>query len=141
MANPPFNSGPVPPFNNPPIQPQNFQPSEFVISGVLLGTTTTVTTVLSNNYVIGQIVRLLIPESFGCSQLNEQTGIVISIPAANQVILNIDSSKNVDAFKSSSATTKAQIVPVGDINSGNVNSNGRVNLNINIPGSFINVSH
>lgn len=131
--------GPIPPYSNPPIQPEFYKPHSFVISNVSLGRTTTVTTVLDMDYVIGQLVRLLIPPTFGCRQLNEQTGYVISIPADNQVVIDIDSSQNVDPYTSSSATTKPQIVPVGDINMGATNF-GRLQNITYIPGSFINIS-
>jgi hypothetical protein len=97
------------------------------------------------DYVIGQLVRLIIPPSFGIRQLNEMQGYVIEIPAANQVRLDIDS-RGMDAFVSSSATTKAQILAIGDINTGYVSSTGRSiptidgNTQIEIPGSFINIS-
>jgi hypothetical protein len=84
--------GPIPPYSNPPIEPQFFQPSRFVISNISVGVTTTVTTSVNHNYVIGQQVRLLIPQLFGSQQLNNVTGFVISIPSATQVVLNIDSS-------------------------------------------------
>jgi len=132
--------GPIPPFSNPPIQPQFYAPSKFTISDVTLGQTTIVTATEDMNYDIGQLVRLIIPSQFGCIQLNEQQGFVLSLPAADQVEVSIDSSQNVDAFTTSSATTKPQIVPVGDINSGQINSSGRINLKIDIPGSFINIS-
>ncbi len=132
-------SGPIPPYNNPPIEPQFYIPSRFVISGVTLGATTIVTTTLDNNYVIGQEVRLLIPSSFGCTQLNGKTGLVLSIPMPNQVELNIDSLRNVDPYVSSSATTQPQILAIGDINSGTTNL-GRNNNITFVPGSFINIS-
>ena len=132
--------GPVPPYSNVPIAPQNYKPSRFVISSITLGQNTTVTTTVNNNYALGQLVRLLIPLSFGSIQLNEQTGSVIDIPASNQVTLNINSSQNVDAFVSSVATTKAQIVAVGDYNNGTTNANGRTQVSNVVPGSFINIS-
>lgn len=131
--------GPVPPYTNPPINPQFYQPSRFVISAISLGLTTTVTTTEDMNYVIGQQVRLIIPPSYGSRGLNEKTGFVIAIPADDQVTLDIFSI-GIDPFIASSATTKAQIIAIGDTNSGQINENGRVNLNINIPGSFINIS-
>ncbi len=132
--------GPVPPYSNVNINAQFYQPNRFVISGISLGVTTTVTTTANMNYVMGQLVRLLIPSSFGSTQLNQQEGYVVSLPASNQVVLSIDSSKNVDSFVSSSATTQAQIVAVGDINNGIVSSTGRSVPTTNIPGSFINIS-
>ncbi len=131
--------GPIALYNNVPIEPQFYQPSRFVISAIGLGQTTTITTTVDHNYVIGQEVRLLIPSSFGSYQLNEQTGFIISIPASNQFVLNINSSMNVDAFISSSATTKAQCLAVGDVNMGQTNT-GRTNNLTYVPGSFINIS-
>lgn len=132
--------GPVPPFSNVNIAPQNYEPSRFAISAITLGVTTTVTTSVNHNYVIGQEVRLIIPPSFGSRQLNEVKGNVLSIPAANQVTTNINSSKNVDPFVSSSATTVAQILAVGDVNTGAINTSGRSPTGTFIPGSFINIS-
>jgi hypothetical protein len=131
--------GPIAIYNNLPIEPQFYQPSRFVISAISLGQTTTITTTEDNNYVVGQEVRLLIPQSFGSYQLNQRKGFVISIPADDQFELDINSSMNVDAFISSSATTQAQCVAIGDINSGQTNT-GRTNNLTYVPGSFINIS-
>lgn len=103
------------------------------------------TTTVDMNYVIGQLVRLIIPPTFGIRQLNEEQGYVIEIVSATQVRLDIDS-RGMDAFTSSSATTKSQILAIGDVNSGYVSSTGRSirsidgNTQIEIPGSFINIS-
>jgi len=131
-------SYPISAYQNVPINAQFYQPSRFVISGVTLGTVTTVTTTEDMNYVIGQQIRLIIPFSFGCYQLNGQTGYVISIPSANQVVVSIDSSVNVSPYKSSPATTVAQILAIGDLNFGFINSNGT--MGTYVPGSFINIS-
>jgi hypothetical protein len=133
-------SGPVPPYSNPPIEPQFYQPRRFEISAVTLGVTTTVTTIDDMDYVIGQLVKLLIPPFYGCRQLNEQEGYVISIPAPNQVVVEINSSQNVDPFVSANIGTPPQIIAVGDINSGIISSTGRNIPTTNIPGSFINIS-
>jgi len=99
-----------------------------------------VTTTEDVNYEIGQLIRLIIPPSFGCRQLNEQQGYVLSIPSANQVVVSINSAQNVDAYISSSATTKAQILAIGDVNNGSTNSSGRVSNITYIPGSFQDIS-
>lgn len=132
--------GPYAPYNNLPIEPQFYQPSRFVISSVTLGVTTLVTTAVSHNYVIGQEVRLLIPSAYGTYQLNEQTGFVVAIPAADQVVINIDST-NANPFNSSPAygPTSPQIVAIGEINTGQINT-GRTGNVTYIPGSFINIS-
>lgn len=138
-------SYPIPAYSNVPIQPEFYQPRRYVISGITRGVTTTITTTQNMDYVIGQLVRLIIPPSYGTRQLNEQQGYVIEIPAANQVTLNINS-QSFDSFINSSATTKAQILAIGDINTGYVSTTGRSipTLNgdsqIEVPGSFINIS-
>ncbi len=139
--NPPLIYGPIAPESNPPINPQYYQPSVFNIAAITLGYPTTVTTTINHNYVIGQIVRLVISQLYGSFQLNEQEAYVLSIPAADQVILALDSS-NANPFVAnlSSGTTQPQIVAVGDVNSGTINSTGRLNNGIYIPGSFIDIS-
>jgi hypothetical protein len=132
-------NGPVPPYSNPPIEPQFYEPSQFFISAITLGATTVVTTTANHNYVIGQEIRLIIPPSSGCRQLNGQTGFVISVPAANQVTINIYSAGG-DAFTSSSSPTQPQILAIGDINSGTTNATGRSNTGTYVPGAFIDIS-
>lgn len=132
-------SYPIPLYSNLPIEAQFYQPSRFVISDITLGQTTTVTTTEDMNYVVGQEVRLIIPPSFGCRQLNETTGFVLSIPATDQVVLDIYSAGG-DAFIASSASTQAQILAIGDINTGVTNSSGRVSNGTYIPGSFTDIS-
>lgn len=132
-------SYPIPPYQNVAIHAEYYQPSRFVISAIGLGQTTTITTTLANNYVIGQECRLIIPPSFGTRQLNERKGFVISIPSSTQVILDIDSSQ-MDAYIASSATTQAQILSIGDVNTGALNSSGRSPISTLIPGSFEDIS-
>ena len=132
-------SYPIPAYQNVPIEPQFYQPSRFVISGVTLGPTTIVTTTLNMNYVIGQTVRLIIPPTFGCRKLNEMQGQVISLPSANQVEININSI-GFDPYIASSATTVAQILAIGSVNSGYTSSTGTTIPLVTVPGAFINIS-
>lgn len=132
--------GPIAPLNNLPIRADYYEPSAFFIMGITLGQTTLVTTTENHNYVVGQQVRLIIPSTFGCRQLNEQTGFVVSIPNPNQVQVSINSSVGVDAFISSSATTLPQILAIGDVNTGAINANGPAHTSTSIPGAFINIS-
>lgn len=138
-STPPLLNGPQPPYNNPPIEPQNFKPSRFVISAISLGNTTLVTTSTDLNYVIGQECRLIIPQGYGCRQLNEITGLVLSIPSSNQVQLNINS-LNGDPFIAANLRQEPQILAIGDINQGVTNIEGRKNTTTFIPGSFLNIS-
>jgi len=145
MAQKQVISYPIPAYSNPPIEPQFYQPSQFVISAITLGKTTIITTLVNNNYVIGQLVRILIPSKYGSRGLNEQQGMVISLPAPNQVEVNIDST-NVDPFIASptflpfQSRTLPQIIAIGDNNSGAINNQGRSPTSTTIPGSFENIS-
>ena len=121
--------GPTPPETNPPINPQYYKPRQFIISAITQGVTTTITTVLDNDYVISQLVRVLIPYGYGCVQLSGQSAYVIEIPAPNQVILNIDS-RNYDTFNAAYThnLTPPQIIAIGDIGNGTINATGRIGL-------------
>ena len=133
-------SYPVPPYANVPIHAEFYQPRQFFITDIILGPTTLIQTALDMDYVIGQEIRLLIPPKFGTYQLNNALGYVIDIPALNQVIVEIISIENVDAFILATTPTQPQIFAIGDINSGIISSTGRQIPATNIPGSFINVS-
>lgn len=132
-------SYPIPAYSNVPINPQFYQPRFWFISAITRGRTTTVTTTADQDFVVGQLVRFIIPPSFGIRQLNEQQGYVISILSSTQVRVDIDS-RFMDAFTSSSATTQPQIIPIGDVGNGQINNSGRTNNGTYIPGSFINIS-
>lgn len=135
-------SGPVPPFSNVPIEPQYFSPWRFVISSISLGVNTTVTLVIpaitTLNYVVGQQVRFIIPPTFGCRQLNEQQGYVISVLPPSQVVVSINSI-GFDAYIASSATTPAQMIAIGDLAMGAINI-ATQSQGTYVPGSFINIS-
>lgn len=133
-------SYPIPLDQNLPIEAEFYIPSRFVITDVTLGTTTIVTTSVAHDYVIDQQVRLIIPAAFGCFQLNNTFGYVISIPSTTQVEITLDSSQNVNQYIAATSTQVPQILAIGDVGSGQINNSGRINLNLNIPGSFENIS-
>lgn len=132
--------GPTPPYSNPAIQPQNFKPSRFIISAIILGKDTKIMTMSNMNYVLGQQVRLLIPSGYGCTQLNESEGYVIKIYSQTQIVVNIDSSLNINEFIAYPGRTPPEILAIGDINSGIISSTGRYTPFTNVPGAFINIS-
>lgn len=135
----PIISYPIPAYANVPIEPQFYKPRFWFISNITNGRSTTVTTTTSQDFVVGQLVRFIIPASFGIRQLNEQEGYVIAINSPTQVVVDIDSSF-MDQFKISNATTQPQILAIGDIGNGAINNMGRQNTGTFIPGSFINIS-
>ena len=130
-------SGPVPPYANVPIQPQYYSPRRFQISDVQIGITTIVTATANLNYVIGQLVRLLIPKGYGCTQLNEMLGYVLSLPALNEVEVNINSTL-FNSYIAANLPQVPQIIAVGDVNTGSTNAG--LPEQTYISGSFINIS-
>jgi len=138
-------SYPISAYQNPPIEPQFYQPSRFNIAAISLGSTTTVTTSVDNNYVVGQLVRFIIPQNFGTYQLNERKGYVLSLISSTQVLVDLNSIF-MDPFIASpifpvgQSKTVAQILAIGDINTGTTNATGRTNQSTFIPGSFIDIS-
>lgn len=136
---PPLMTGPIAAYSNPPIKPQYFKPRQFNISNISLGITTTITTILNMDYFVGQLCRLLVPQGYGSISLNEQLGYVTSIPAKNQVILDINS-LSASPFISLSVAQKPQIFAVGDVNTGHINDDGPRRTRPYIPGSFRNIS-
>jgi len=132
-------SYPTPLYQNLPIQPQYYKPSRFVITNILLGQTTIITTSVSHNYVLGQLIRLIIPSSYGTRQLNDRQGYVISKLSSTQVEVDIYSS-GMDEYIAGSGTTKPQILAIGNIANGDTNDSGRTFNATAIPGSFQNIS-
>jgi hypothetical protein len=149
---PPFppDEGPRAPERNPPIHPEYFLPRVFYITAISLSATATITTSLPHDYVIGQTVRLIIPPTYGANQLNEVQGVVISIPAPNQVVTTINSMGS-DPFIPTPVygPTKPQIIAIGDIRNGAINRHVYERTPLTtavpktstfIPGSFRNIS-
>lgn len=146
----PIIGGPIAPYSNLPIAPQYFMPSQFDITAITFGVTTTVTMANSTNnvapnYVIGQEVRLTIPPKFGSRQLNGQSGFVISLPSATQVEVAINSIGTdpfipSPSFLPQESASQPQILAIGNIANGQINASGRVGLGTFIPGSFQNIS-
>lgn len=142
-----FVTGPIAPESNPPIEPLWFLPSNFKITAITTGISTTVTTTSStsapstNNFVVGQLVRFTIPPTYGIQEINGKTGYVISKPASNQVVVDINSTKFSQFISSPTyGPTPPQIAAVGDISSGPTNATGQTGQQTYISGSFINVS-
>lgn len=133
--------GPIAPERNPPINPQYYQPSRFEISNIVTGFQTTITTSEDHNYVLGQLIRVLIPRAYGSVEISGKQGYVTSIPAADEVVVSINS-QVCSPFISSPTygPNPPQIIAIGDANTGDANTTGRVNNTTWIPGSFINIS-
>ena len=131
-------SYPTPLYSNPAIEPQFYTPNKFNINAISQALIAVVTTSLPHEFVIGQEVRFIIFESYGMRQLNGRSALVISIPATDQVEVNIDT-RFFDPFVNSGTNTPSQIIAIGEINSGVINSSFSSQETF-IPGSFRNIS-
>ena len=115
------------------LYPNLYFPGRAAISAITLGTTTTVDTAIAHNFKVGQEVAFRIPQAWGTVELNSLPntltpgspvyGYVIAVTDYNTVVVNIDSSamtaftSNV-SFAGTPGRSFAQIVAVGDVNTG-----------------------
>jgi hypothetical protein len=134
------------------LYPYLYFPGVNFISGITLGSTTTVTTTTPHNYVVGQSVAFRIPTVWGTTQLNPYPnpvipgnpleGFVISVPSSTSFVVDINSvgftAYTVPVF--ANGLTFPQVVAVGDNNTGSALF-GFDSLTINGPagsGAFLN---
>lgn len=137
-------TGPVPPYNNPPIHPEYFQPSNFTISSItsLTTTTTQVETLVTNNYVVGQLVRFHIPNGYGILQLNGLSAYVLSLTSPTIFVVDIGIT-NFDPFVTPSpplSYQNPQVSAIGDHNFGKGQLLGATYEQLTIQGAFQNIS-
>lgn len=115
------------------LYPFLYAPGQCVISAVTTGTTTTIDTASAHNFVVGQEVAFRVPSSWGTTELNSLPnssipgspiyGYVLSVTDYNTFIVNINSTNYTafdsnQAFASVSGQQFAQVVAVGDVNTG-----------------------
>lgn len=117
------------------LYPYLYAPGSSIITAITTGATTTIDTTDAHNFVVGQEVAIRVPGVWGTTQLNSLPnaqipgspiyGYVISVTDYNTVVVNINST-GFTAFNSnqpvpgSQGLNYAQIVAVGDVNSGGV---------------------
>jgi len=117
------------------LYPYLYFPGQNNISAITLGTTTTIDTTTAHNFVVGQEVAFRVPTAWGTQQLNSLPnvtipgspiyGYVIAVTDYNTFVVNIDSS-SYTAFDSNQSfagfvgQSFAQVVAVGDVNTGGV---------------------
>jgi methenyltetrahydromethanopterin cyclohydrolase len=138
----PFNTGPQAPERNPPITPQYYSPRAVVISSItpISQTSTQIVTETENQFVVGQVVRFDIVARVGMQELNQSQAIVFSITNDTTFLAKVDTTK-FNAFNPAGNTLQdSMVIPIADLNSGQINSSGRINNITYIDGSFINIS-
>lgn len=117
------------------LYPFLYAPGVSPISAITLGSTTTIDTTVAHNLVVGQEVAFRIPSAWGTVELNSLPnnvipgspiyGYVVSVTDYNTVVVNINSSaytafNSNQPFASFPGQQFAQLVAVGDVNTGGV---------------------
>lgn len=117
------------------LYPYLYAPGANIISAITTGTTTTIDTTSAHNLVVGQEVAFHIPTRWGTTQLNSLPntttpgspiyGYVVSVTDYNTVVVNINSTgytafDSNPTFLSFKGLNFAQMVAVGDVNTGGV---------------------
>ncbi len=117
------------------LYPYLYFPGVSFISAITTGTTTTIDTTTAHNLVVGQEVAFRVPTTWGTTQLNSLPnttipgspvyGYVVSVTDYNTAVISINST-GYTAFNSNQTfagfpgRTFAQMVAVGDVNTGGV---------------------
>ena len=91
-------------------------------------------------FSVGNQVLFQIPRQYGMQQLAGMSALVLSIPAANQITVNV-STVNFDAFSVPSLAPNqvidpAMVLPIGTQNTGYQEVGNTVPFQQNTPGSF-----
>jgi hypothetical protein len=140
------------------LYPDLYVPYGVNITAITTGATTTITTAANHGFVVGQEVFFVIPQvsttAWGTTQLDTftyntanvvpQQAYVTSVPAANQIVVNVNSTGfTAFAFPTSAQAalgiTFPQVLAIGDQNSGQINAVTPLPLvppAITIPGAF-----
>ncbi len=135
-------ASPLNPYNLGLFNSGTYSPYVCNISAISTGPTTLVTTSINHGFVVGNQAQFFIPRQWGISQLNILKGYVISVPAANQIVVNINSS-TFDSFITPTITPPVvidypQVTGIGDSNTGNFAPGGILPVPNTAPGAFEN---
>lgn len=136
-----FTCGPIAPQRNPAIREDYYSPQKHQIVSIVSNSfdNTQITTSNVNEFVLGQQVRFVIPSLCGMQELNGKSCYITQIVNPQTFIIDFDA-RYQDAFNPTGNPNQYPFVlPIGDINSGPINSDGRINNLTYINGSFINV--
>jgi len=113
-------------------------PYSDIITSVTRGTTTTIGFAYTHAFVVGQQVSFVIPVGWGIVELDGLKGYVTSV-SASAIVVDINSSSFTAFSYPTSGTaslglTPAQVIPVGDANTGYTGPT--VPFPLTIPGAF-----
>jgi len=96
-----------------------FQPAMRIISAITNSNPAVVTTTFDHNYISDSIVRLYFPLGFGMEQVNKQKG-TVTVTGLTTFTIDIDTTEAtpfVVPIIFPENKQKAQVIPVGELNS------------------------
>lgn len=114
-----------------------YYPINVDITGISQARNALVTTSSAHYYVVGQLVRFHVPVPYGMYQINEQLGLVLTVPTSNTFTVNVDT-KAFSAFNPSPTypgNMAAQVSPVGDENNTSATTSHNAST---VSGAFVN---
>ena len=97
-----------------------YYPKNRYITAITAASSAVITMSVTHGFTVGQLVRIIVPDAFGMTEIDGQLGTVTAISTANNTItVNIDSSGyTAFAFPTSAIAATgvsfAQVVPVGE---------------------------
>ena len=97
----PYNIGPLAAERNPPITPQYYSPNIATLSTItsISRFSTKIVTTADNEFVVGQLVRFVIPIQDGMRQINGRQAYITSLDNATTFYVQLDS-VDFDTFNS-----------------------------------------
>ena len=103
------------------IESPTYQAAMRIINALTLAGNATVTTSFDHDYLVGLIVRLLIPSEFGMIEANNLVGTILSVPGSDSFVVDINT-RGFDAFVLASAAVPlpwyindyATVVPIAE---------------------------
>jgi hypothetical protein len=100
---------------------------------------TLITTEIDHTFVVGSLVKFQVPPQYGMRELSDLKAYVISVPAPDQVLLNLNTTGftpfSIPIVDPLIVLDPAQIIPAGDANSGTL-APGGVLESLTIPGAY-----
>lgn len=115
-----------------------FEPVKVGIKDVTRAIRALVTTVIPHTFVIGLLVRFVVPTPYGINQMNGEKGYVISVPTNNTFLVSLDT-RLYDPFNPVGISAQNPIIlPIGGINTGITGTPPFTQEEVGIPGQFRN---
>lgn len=92
-----------------------FNPALATIDAIQQAELPFVVTSFAHTFITGQYIRFLIPDEYGMTQLNNKTALIVDVPTASSVQIDVNTSM-FDAFVVPVAPLQsAQAIPSGEL--------------------------